>query len=247
MFDPDDVAGRWADGENGAMAVPRPLAGPHAATPSELKQQLAADRRGKPYLLYRDDQGEQVLLALPDEWRPTTVGRGVGCDLCLSWDGRVSRVHAELERLGGDWTVEDDGLSSNGTYVNGERLAGRHRLRDGDLMRFGSTDVVFRAPAHGTDSTVIGRSIARPTLSEAQRRVLVALCRPYRERGAHVTPATNRQIADELVLSVEAVKTHLRTLFQRFGVEDLPQNAKRARLVELAFETGVVAPRDLER
>ena len=49
------------------------------------------------------------------------------------------------------------------------------------------------------------------------------------------------------MLSVEAVKTHLRTLFQRFGVEDLPQNAKRARLVELAFETGVVVPRDLER
>ena len=84
-------------------------------------------------------------------------------------------------------------------------------------------------------------------MSEAQRRVLLALCRPYRERGAHVTPATNRQIADELVLSVEAVKTHLRTLFQRFAVEDLPQNAKRARLVELAFETGVVTPRDLER
>jgi DNA-binding NarL/FixJ family response regulator len=62
-----------------------------------------------------------------------------------------------------------------------------------------------------------------------------------------VTPATNRQIADDLVLSVEAVKTHLRTLFQRFGVEDLPQNAKRARLVELAFETSAVTPRDLER
>ena len=110
-----------------------------------------------------------------------------------------------------------------------------------------ASDSTGRAPREGVDSTVIGRSVARPVLSEAQRRVLISLCRPYREPGAHVTPATNRQIADDLVLSVEAVKTHLRTLFQRFGVEDLPQNAKRARLVELAFETSAVTPRDLER
>jgi DNA-binding CsgD family transcriptional regulator len=221
--------------------------GRHAATPAELQERLLAERRGDPFVVWRRDSGGQQLFALHPGLQRVTIGRGPSNDITLSWDTEVSRVHAELERLGGDWTVEDDGLSSNGTYVNGERLAGRHRLRDGDLMRFGSTDVVFRAPAHGTDSTVIGRSIARPTLSEAQRRVLLALCRPYRERGAHVTPATNRQIADELVLSVEAVKTHLRTLFQRFGIENLNQNVKRARLVELALEAGIVSPRDLER
>jgi pSer/pThr/pTyr-binding forkhead associated (FHA) protein len=244
---PGDVAADLASRKNGAMAAQRPLIGPHAATPLELKQQLEADRRGMPYLLLRDEEGAQVLLPLPSEWRPMTVGRSPSCDVCLSWDVKVSRVHAQLERLGGDWTVEDDGLSRNGTFVNGERLVGRHRLHDGDIMRFGGTEVAFRAPREGVESTVIGRSLARPVLSEAQRRVLVSLCRPYRERGAHVMPATNKQIADDLVLSVEAVKTHLRTLFQRFGVEDLPQNAKRARLVELAFETGTVTPRDLER
>jgi DNA-binding transcriptional ArsR family regulator len=123
----------------------------------------------------------------------------------------------------------------------------RRRLRDGDVMHIGGTEVVFRAPAGSTDSTVVGTSLVAPALPEAQRRVLVALCRPYRDGGAYALPATNRQIAAELVLSVEAVKTHLRTLFQRFGVEDLPQNAKRARLVELAFETGAVTQRDLER
>jgi DNA-binding NarL/FixJ family response regulator len=52
-------------------------------------------------------------------------------------------------------------------------------------------------------------------------------------------------IAEELVLSVDAVKTHLRALFARFAVEDLPQNAKRARLVELAFQAGIVSRQDL--
>ena len=82
-------------------------------------------------------------------------------------------------------------------------------------------------------------------LSETQRRVLLALCRPYKERTGFSTPATNQQISEELFLSVDAVKTHLRVLFQKFEVEDLPQNQKRARLVELAFHLGLVNPRDL--
>lgn len=220
--------------------------GPHAASPVDLKAQLAANRRGRPYLLLRDERGAQKIVTLGDGRQPTTVGRGPSCDVCLSWDEKVSRVHAQLERLGDDWTVEDDGLSRNGTFVNGERLVGRHRLSDGDVVRCGHTSIAFRAPAHGTASTVIGSSLVRPALSDAQRRVLVALCRPYRHGGGYATPATNRQIADDLVLSVEAVKTHLRTLFQRFGVEDLPQNVKRTRLAELAFETGAVTAHDLE-
>ena len=37
----------------------------------------------------------------------------------LDWDSEISRVHAALERIGDDWTVVDDGLSHNGTYLNG--------------------------------------------------------------------------------------------------------------------------------
>jgi len=60
-----------------------------------------------------------------------------------------------------------------------------------------------------------------------------------------VTPATNQQIADELFVSVDAIKTHLRALFAKFGIEDLPQNQKRVRLVELALKTGVLTVREL--
>ena len=79
----------------------------------------------------------------------------------------------------------------------------------------------------------------------AQRAVLIALCRPYKHERGYATPATNQQIADELHLSLDAVKTHLRTLFHKLGIDQLPQNQKRARLVELALQYGLVSTRDL--
>ena len=44
---------------------------------------------------------------------------------------------------------------------------------------------------------------------------------------------------------MDAVKTHLRVLFAKFGIEELPQNQKRARLVERAFYSGAITERDL--
>ena len=82
---------------------------------------------------------------------------------------------------------------------------------------------------------------AREPLTEQQRKILIALCRPVHESAA-ATPATNRQIADEVFLSVDAVKAHLRSLFDRFGVGELPQNEKRARLAAQALMDRVVAP-----
>ena len=55
------------------------------------------------------------------------------------------------------------------------------------------------------------------------------------------------QIADKVFLSVDSVKTHLRTLFHKFRVEELAQNRKRAQLVELALRSGLVSGRGLDR
>jgi hypothetical protein len=216
-------------------------------SPSELKAQIEAERAGVPFLMFRDGDDVQHLFTLSDELERVTVGRAPQTDLALPWDTEVSRVHAELSRIGRDWTVEDDGLSTNGTHVNGERIVGKRRLRDGDGVRFGKTSAPFRQPAEAdlTLTEVASDVPDRASLSDAQRRVLLALCRPYKETSGYVTPATNQQIADELFLSVDAIKTHLRALFAKFAIEDLPQNQKRVRLVELALKSGVVTPRDL--
>jgi hypothetical protein len=225
-----------------------PLA-PHSSSPADLKARLEAERSGVAFLVYRDGEGSQHISALGEgAGERFSVGRSSGADVTLGWDDQVSGVHAAIERVGGDWTVADDGLSRNGTFLNGERVQGRRRLCDGDTLRFGETLVVFREPQEGdeTGATVAaGDVLEARSLSETQHKVLQALCRPYKGAGAFATPATNQQIADELYLSVDAVKTHLRLLFGKFGIENLPQNQKRAALVERAFQTGIVREREL--
>ena len=167
--------------------------------------------------------------------------------MCLEWDEKVSRLHAELEPLAADWVVADEGLSRNGSFVNGERVSGRQRLRNGDVLRFGATQLAFRHPGHGDSRATKMASVMRPipSLSVAQRNVLVALCRPFKDGLGFAAPATNQQIAEELYLSVDAVKAHLRALFEKFGLADAPQSEKRMRLAEAAFSSGLVTDRDI--
>jgi hypothetical protein len=223
--------------------------GPHAATPHELRDRLRSEALGAPLLVYRDGDDRQVLVHLDAVGDRVVIGRGSAATVSLGWDARVSRIHASLERLGDTWTVVDDGLSRNGTHLNGARVNGRWRLHDGDVIVVGETALAFvwREPDTVAGATVSGEDSAgaRQALTPAQRRVLVALCRPYRE-GGFASPASNPDIAEELVVSVEAVKTTMRSLFERFGIDDLPQNRKRAALAEQALRTGAVTRRDLE-
>ena len=204
-----------------------------------------ARERGGPqaFLVYRDGDEHERTYILDPRLERVRIGRGTAADLRLGWDRQVSRVHAELERLGDGWALIDDGLSTNGTQLNGERLLGRRRLSAGDRIHLGTTDITFRTIADDESQTVVPTLDAGPVeLTRLQREVLVALCRPYRDEGS---PATNQEIADEVHVSVAAVKTHLRALFEKFAIAGLPQNQKRARLVVLALERGVVSEREL--
>lgn len=222
------------------------LRAPHMATPAELKARIEAERAGAPFLLYRDGDDRQLILSLAG-MSELTVGRAMANACALPWDTEASRVHVQLTLMAGEWTIADEGLSRNGTLLNGRRLQGRRRLCDRDLIELGHTQLLFRSPLTSTleETDSPSEMHAAPVLSPAQRRVLVALCRPLKHATAPVTLATNKDIAAELGVGVDAVKANLRNLFVSFRVEDVPQNRKRARLVELAFKTGAVTLRDL--
>jgi hypothetical protein len=218
------------------------------ASAPELKAQIEAEREGRPFLVYRDGEGEQAIIAIAVETAELWVGRGDSADLVLEWDEEVSGLHAQIEVVRDDCTLVDDGLSRNGSFVNEERVHGRRRLLDGDTLRFGRTAVLYRRPgAGGVEATVLaGADLgAAASVSPAQRKVLVALCRPYKDQPSFPTPATNNEIGAELHLSVDAVKTHMRALFEKLEVGDLPQNQKRVALAERALQTGIVTRREL--
>jgi pSer/pThr/pTyr-binding forkhead associated (FHA) protein len=215
-------------------------------SPAALQKIVSAERKGVPFLVYVDGNGDQVIHELRRQRRRMTIGRAAGADLSLSWDDEVSRVHAELEAIGPEWAAVDDGLSTNGTFVNGRRIAGRQRLIDRDLLRIGNTTIAFRDPGHELLAKTVpaGLPIIN-AVSPTQNRVIIALCRPFKNSDGFGPPATNQQIAEELSLSVDAVKTHLRALYRRFDLEDLQQNQKRAKLAEIALQRGIVTLRDL--
>lgn len=186
------------------------------------------------FLLLDDPTGRRRVVEL--QGAALTIGRRASCDVALPDDDEVSRLHAQLVRMGADWVVCDEGLSHNGTFVNGERVSGRRRLAVGDVLQVGGTLLSVCASEPATTSPATRRREAEPVaLTPAQRRVLAVLSRPLRE-SPYAVPATNREIAAELVLSVDTVKGTLSALFERFGLTALPQNHKRAALAVRALD-----------
>ena len=172
-----------------------------------------------------------------------TVGKGTENDVALG-DPTVSRLHAVLERFPAGWCVTDLG-SSNGTYLNGERIWAQQRLRHGDEIRVGRTRLLFR------NSSDVGRTateaeVEPPLLTRRERDVLVVLCRPLLARDLFTEPASLREVAAELVVSEAAVKQHLANLYDKFDVGD-GLSHRRTRLANEAIRRGAVTLGDLRR
>jgi pSer/pThr/pTyr-binding forkhead associated (FHA) protein len=172
----------------------------------------------------------------------STVGRAEENDIVLDDDATASHMHAVLERFAAGWAVTDLG-SSNGTWVNGERIWSARRLRHADEIRIGQTRLVFRDPL-----TAVGAATetdeGAPSLTARERDVLVALCRPLLARDVFTEPASTRAIADELGITQAAVKQHLANLYDKFGILGVDTH-RRARLANAALRRGALSLTEL--
>jgi pSer/pThr/pTyr-binding forkhead associated (FHA) protein len=171
-----------------------------------------------------------------------TVGKGTENDVAVPGDPTVSRLHAVLERFPAGWCVTDLG-SSNGTFVNGERIWAQHRLRHGDEVRVGRTRLLFRNSADVGHTATEGETES-PSLTKRERDVLVVLCRPLLARDLFTEPASLKEIAADLVVSEAAVKQHLANLYDKFEVGD-GLTHRRTRLANEAIRRGAVTIGDL--
>lgn len=179
-----------------------------------------------------------------DEQR-VTVGRASNNGVCLSNDQQVSRLHLVLERYPAGWSARDVG-SANGTFVNGERLHSEHRLQDGDELRVGETRLVFRNTDRDDGDMTLSAAEEVPRMTGRERDTLVALCRPLLGGDTFAQPATIKEMASELVVSEAAIKFHLSSLYDKFGIYQTGLS-RRAQLANEAIRRGAVTVAELRR
>jgi pSer/pThr/pTyr-binding forkhead associated (FHA) protein len=234
-FDPSIFSGM------SGLKAPR---APHRSTPEELGAFADADAQDKSMLIWRDGDGRQQILLLDDE-RRYSLGRRPSMSVSLPWDAKVSKLHAELECIDGEWVINDDGLSRNGTHINELCIHERGRLRHEDQIRIGHTILEFRARREDVemlDTEPEDGQEALPALTRGEGEVLVALCRRWFADGER-TPATNEEIARELHLSVHAVKANLKRCYAKCGYpKDFP--GRRSTVLHHVIERGIVTPSD---
>jgi pSer/pThr/pTyr-binding forkhead associated (FHA) protein len=184
--------------------------------------------------------GRQELVPLEGE--RATVGRADTNDLVIA-DERVSRLHAEFERVAGEWLVRDLG-SRNGTFVDGDRVLATRPVRPGQEIRIGETALFLRREGvtETREPTVADK--APPALTPREREVLRSLCRPAFSGSPFTEPASVKDIAKELYITEAAVKQHLMNLYGKFGLYD-DSEPRRVRLANEAIRRGAVSIAEL--
>lgn len=128
-----------------------------AATPNAAD----ADDVEKPALILTsgDKAGSRFELVSQNEKGTWTIGSDSDRDIRIAGDG-VSGVHAKLTQEGRRWKLSDQ-MSQNGTFVNGKK-SNMSYLNNGDRVRFGPVECVFRTPQRFGTATMVTRSPKQP-------------------------------------------------------------------------------------
>ncbi len=145
-------------------------------------------------------------------------------------DPGVSRVHAELRRVGSTVFVTDLG-SSAGTTINGKRVEGQAVLHHGDHVGFGKATATFEDPAAAAqveDATMVfamPKVEMGPHLSPRQQQVVDLVAQGM----------TNSEIGAHLGITERTVKAYAQELYDKLGVRN------RAGAVAEAYHLGLLS------
>jgi pSer/pThr/pTyr-binding forkhead associated (FHA) protein len=148
-FELDDVNGRdlspgAASGERGEQTAVLDLSRVISEIdPGELRQPAGRIISGRLEIVHGPFSGAKFELTRP----VCSIGRSEQSDVRIR-DESVSSTHATLLRKGATWYITDL-RSSNGTFVDGSRIAGERELPTGARVRIGAVEMVFRALLDG--------------------------------------------------------------------------------------------------
>jgi pSer/pThr/pTyr-binding forkhead associated (FHA) protein len=141
---------------------------------------------------------------LPIKVPVVNIGRGDYNDIVIA-DASVSTMHAKLQRREAIWILTDLG-STNGTYVEGERLTGEAPLTPGTTLRFGDVIALFEplddnVPVERTNQTrLMGRLAVAEPIVEARKEERKAPARP--RRPIHMVPPRPKGPSGLMVISL---------------------------------------------
>ena len=186
--------------------------------------------------------------------RALLVGRAMACDLAIP-DPTVSRQHAEIEAAP-DGVLVRDLQSTNGTYVDGQRVAGEALAPPGSRISFGKVDFDVRheTPAaatrdsgedSGLDATILRQVPVRGTADIASRLTVVP-------QGASLLKIGGQSIADRQARKLDLLLDIAKELSQQVEIDRLLEKVVDVTFqvmsvdrvaILLAGDDGVMTPR----
>jgi FHA domain-containing protein len=217
---------------------------PVARAQDEIDLEAEVRAEGRPYVRYRDG-GRFRAVSLSPSASPVDVGRVDVCPVRIASDPLVSRRHARLVFAAGWWSIED-AASHNGTFIGDRRLPGETILKDGARFRVGDTVLSVHLPEPAAGETRLEKrpaALRRLDPDPIQRKVLVALARPW--LAGHELPVapSDADLAHTLGCDVESIADAVAGLYEQAGPPcDVDQ---RSGLVALAMHERTVTPDDL--
>jgi hypothetical protein len=216
---------------------------PVARATHEVNLEDEVRAEGHAYVRYRDGVLFRALSLSPAA-SPVDIGRVDVCPVRIESDPLVSRRHARLVFRAGWWSIED-APSHNGTFIGDKRIPGETILKDGARFRVGDTVLSVHLPQSGPDQTTLEAHAELRLLepNPIQRKILVALARPW--LAGHELPVSpsDADIAHTLGCDVQSVADAVTDLYEQAGLSsDVDQ---RNGLIALAMHERTVTPDDL--
>jgi phosphoserine phosphatase RsbU/P len=171
-----------------------------------------------------------------------TIGRSSRNDICLS-DPFASRLHAELRRENEQMLLVDNG-SANGTYLNGQKMTGAVRMRVGDIVRIGETEIEY---SEGEQSAISGATVYLSDLSGNLPADTITTRIPARSTSELISSIQSGSIAGEVgsgmgvktVLAQQSPSRDLLSIVSQVGIALLPRTTLEDTLkltVDLIFQ-----------